>query len=181
MRPTITIVLTACSVALWAGCAKSNPKKVRLDRLLCQKDTSTCITIGLRYQKGRGDPEDMARARWFFRKACEGGARLGCVYLGVMWKRGEGGPKDPSKPKHSQRELRGGDFPGLCSSGQHVVERRGWKGGRVQSQGALDQGLQGWEHRGLLHSELGDARSRKAEAIQSERSMSKILRCGERQ
>ena len=62
----------------------------------CSKnEPNSCHKLAMAYRFGRsGVRQDLATARTFYKKACEGGVAMACADLGVSLEQGLGGPKD---------------------------------------------------------------------------------------
>ena len=89
MKPLVAVL-----VALAVGAQAQTPEIDALRARAAQGDAEAQVNLGVRYDTGRGVPQDAAEAMRWYRLAADQGYALGQYNLGVRYATGEGVPQD---------------------------------------------------------------------------------------
>jgi Zn-dependent protease with chaperone function len=90
--PAGIVATTAAAIFLtgepWVPRVERQAK--RLQRACDQGSSVDCYTLGLRYERGRGIPQDLGAAARLYERACGGGERAACQSLALLYENGQG-------------------------------------------------------------------------------------------
>jgi TPR repeat protein len=92
-RPFRVILLTATMLAMMA-CSPPSSEKDNVFRRAEKGDAKAQFVLGLKYENGKGVPQDYAEAAKWYRKAAEQGYAEAQFNLGAMYDEGRGVHQD---------------------------------------------------------------------------------------
>ena len=92
-RPFCVILLAATMLAVMA-CSSSSTEKDNVFRRAEKGDAKAQFVVGLKYDTGKGVPQDYAEAAKWYRKAAEQGYAEAQFNLGTMYDEGRGVHQD---------------------------------------------------------------------------------------
>ena len=124
MKPLVAAV--AVLVALAVGAQAQTPDTGALRTRAEQGDVEAQWALGVRYEYGRGVPQDAAEAARWYRLAAEQGHNAAQFRLGVRYANGDGVPKDDAEAVRWLRlTAEQGHIPGQFSLGVMYANGRG--------------------------------------------------------
>jgi uncharacterized protein len=93
-RRSFRVILLAATMLAVMACSPSSSEKDNVFRRAEKGDANAQFVLGLKYDTGKGVPQDYAEAAKWYRKAAEQGYAEAQFNLGSMYDEGRGVPQD---------------------------------------------------------------------------------------